>query len=131
MNLPSNNDFQQGKQEKRIKLIKIFFPALIFIYAIRLFSMQILSGDQYESHVQNISSRTERLPPQRGEIYDRSYTTPLALNTNSFAVSIVPADVPKNILTDVINETAGILNIPVSEIEARIPPQNYYMYQPV
>ena len=131
MNPSSGNDFQQGKQEKRIWLLKILFTVLIFIYALSLFNMQILSGDQYRSHAQNISSRTEMLPPQRGEIYDRSYTTPLALNTNSFAVSIVPADVPKNILTDVINETAGILNIPVSEIEARIPPQNYYMYQPV
>ena len=131
MNPSSNNDFQQGKQEKRIRLLKILFPVIIFIYSFRLFSIQILSGDQYRSHAQNISSRTEILPPQRGEIYDRSYTTPLALNTNSFAVSIVPADVPKNILTDVINETARILKIPASEIEARIPVQNYYMYQPI
>ena len=131
MTQPSNNDFQNGKQEKRIRLLKVFIPALIFIYALRLFNMQILSGEQYQSHAQNISSRTELLPPQRGEIYDRSFTEPLALNTDSFAVSIVPADVPRNILSDVIKEAAGILNIPVREIEARISPQNHFMYQPV
>jgi len=49
--------------------------AVVLVYSLRLFNMQILSGDQYRSHAQDISRRTVVLPSQRGEIYDRSFTT--------------------------------------------------------
>jgi penicillin-binding protein 2 len=125
------SDVRQEKSEFRIVLLQIFLAVMFVVYGIRLFNMQILSGEQYRSHAQNISRRTEILPSQRGEIYDRSYTQPLAQNADSFAVSIVPAEVPSGQVPDIINRVASIIKIPVSEIEAKIPPQYYRLYQPV
>jgi penicillin-binding protein 2 len=125
------SDSRQEKSEIRIVLLQIFLAVVFVVYSIRLFNMQILSGEQYRSHAQNISRRTEVLPSQRGEIYDRSYTQPLAQNADSFAVSIVPAEVPSGQVLEIITRVAAIIKIPASDIEARIPPQYYRLYQPV
>jgi len=126
-----NNEIRQNKPEKRIGLLRILFIALFAIYTWRLFNMQILSGEQYRSQAQDISRRTEILPSQRGEIFDRSYTQPIALNADSFAVSIVPAEVPRDQMPELFAEVADILKIPVSDIETKIPAQYYRLYQPV
>ncbi|MCL2128190.1 MAG: penicillin-binding protein 2, partial [Treponema sp.] len=129
--LPQDDDFPQGKPERRITLLWVLFIGLFAAYGIRLFNMQILSGEQYRSHAQDISRRTEVLPSQRGEIFDRSFTQPLALNADSFAVSIVPAEVPRGEMSELIGKAAAILKIPAGEIEGKIPPQYYRLYQPV
>jgi penicillin-binding protein 2 len=125
------NELRPIKPDKRISLLRILFVALFVIYSWRLFNMQILSGERYRSQAQDISRRTEIIPSQRGEIYDRNYTQPLALNTDSFAVSIVTAEVPLDKIWELFAEVAGILKIPVSDIEAKIPEQYYRLYQPV
>jgi penicillin-binding protein 2 len=127
----NDDDSRQGKSETRIFWLRIFFVAVFFIYGMRLFNMQILSGEQYRSHAHDISRRTEVLPSQRGEIFDRSYTQALAHNADSFAVSIVPAEVPRSEIPDLIAKVAAIINIPASEIEAKIPQRYYHLYQPV
>ncbi|MCL2043995.1 MAG: penicillin-binding protein 2 [Treponema sp.] len=126
-----DEDIPQGKPEMRIGFLRFFFIIVFILYGMRLFNMQILSSEQYQAHAQDISRRTEVLPPQRGEIYDRSYTEPLVLNTDSFAVSIVPAEVPAENIPDLITDVAAVLNISASDIEARIPPHLYRLYQPV
>jgi len=126
-----SNEARQARPEKRINLLRIIFVALFGIYSWRLFNMQILSGEKYRSQAQDISRRTEVIPSQRGEIFDRSYTQPLALNTDSFAVSITPAEVPREQIPELFAEVAGILKIPVSDIDAKIPEQYYRLYQPV
>jgi len=126
-----SNELRPTKPDKRINLFRILFVVMFVIYSLRLFNMQILSGEQYRSQAQDISRRTEIIPSQRGEIYDRSYTQPLALNTDSFAVSIVPAEVPRDQIPELFAEVAGILKIPVSDIDAKIPAQYYRLYQPV
>ena len=126
-----NDDQRQGGSENRIGLLRILLLAVVLVYSLRLFNMQILSGDQYRSHAQDISRRTVVLPSQRGEIFDRSYTQPLALNADSFAVSIVPAEVPRGHVLELIADVAAILGIPANEIEAKIPPRYYHLYQPV
>jgi len=117
--------------DPRIIILRIFLVAAFVVYTVRLFNMQILSGERYRTRAQDISRRTTVLPPQRGEIYDRSYTRPLALNADSFAVSIVPAEVPRGQMPELIAAAAEILNIPVSEIETKIPARLYGLYQPV
>ena len=122
---------KQGISEKRITFLWVLFIVLFAVYGFRLFYMQILSGEQYRSHAHDISRRTEVLPAQRGEIFDRHYTRPLALNTDSFAVSIVPAEIPRNQIPQLIADVAAILNVPEQEIAAKVPPRYYHLYQPI
>jgi penicillin-binding protein 2 len=111
--------------------MRVLFIAVFVLYAARLFSMQILSGEFYRSRAQNIARRTTVIPAQRGEIFDRTFSQPLALNTDSFAVSITPAEMPRNEIDGLFDRVAAILGIDREEIERKIPPQYYYLYQPV
>jgi penicillin-binding protein 2 len=123
----------QGSErpEIRIRILKVIFILVFVLYTARLFSMQILSGQVYRSRAQNIARRTTIIPAQRGEIYDRSFSQPLVMNTDSFAVSITPAEVPQGDLPALIGRVAGILGIPREQIDRLIPTQYYYLYHPI
>ena len=115
----------------RIIILRIIIIGIFVVYTIRLFSMQILSGDLYRSKAQNIARQTTVIPAQRGEIYDRSYSQPLVSNADSFAVSITPGEVKRESMPELIGKVAAILDIPREQIEKKIPPSIYYLYQPV
>jgi len=115
----------------RIIILQYMIIAVFAVYMIRLFSMQILSGDLYRSRAQNIARQTAIIPAQRGEIYDRNFGQPLVTNSGSFSVSITPAEVKRSDMPDLIGRLAQILGIPAEQIEKKVPPSVYYLYQPV
>jgi len=112
-------DFQQIN--KRLKYFSIFVFCVLVIYIFRLFSMQIVQGAQFRKQSQTISQRSERIPAQRGEIFDRNANIPMVLNTNTFAVSVIPGEIPKAALPTVMARLAGLLQIPVAEVEKKLP----------
>jgi penicillin-binding protein 2 len=118
-------------QGQRILIFRVLLIIVFAAYSARLFSMQILSGDVYRTRAQDISRRTYSIPTQRGEIYDRNFTSPLVINRDSFAVSITPAEVPRGSMEEVINSVSGILGISPDEITGRLPNQYFQLYQPV
>ena len=126
-----NNNSTEIVSHRRIRLLRIIFVLMFILYVIRLFSMQILSGEMYRSRAHNISRRTSVIPAQRGEIFDRNFDQPLALNRDSFAVYITPAEVPQGRMQELILSVARILNIPAEKIEQKITPQTYYLYQQI
>jgi len=122
---------QEEISEGRIAILRVICIAAVLVYAFRLFSMQVLEGDIYRSRAQNITRRTTVIPAQRGEIFDRNYNQPLAMNTDSFAVSVTPGEVPRGEMQELIKNLALILKIPAEQIERKIPPSIYFLYQPV
>lgn len=115
----------------RIKVLQGIFIALFSIYALRLFIMQVISGDLYRSRAQNIAQRTTTLIAQRGEIYDRNYDRPMVLNVDSFAVNLTPAEVPKGQIPVVMERLASVLGVSKDTIQKNVPPQYYHLYHPV
>jgi len=115
----------------RITVFKILLIMLFAIYSVKLFSMQILSGKVYLTRAQDISRRTFTIPAQRGEIYDRSYTKQLAMNKDSFAVNITPAEVPRGGMEEIVKAVSEIIGIPADEINAKMPKQYLQFFQPV
>ena len=105
----------------RLRLFSIFVFFILIAYTYKLFSMQIIYGDQFKQKSQNISKRTTLIPAQGGEIFDREANTPMVLNIDSFAVDIVPGEVPRQDFDTVINRLSSILKIPVSQIEKKLP----------
>ncbi len=122
--MPDNN-------EKRIAILRVAVMIIFIAYTIKLFSMQILSGDLHLSRAQDITRRTFTIPTQRGEIYDRNYTRPLVMNRDSFTVSITPADVPRGGMNEVVDSVSRILGVPSKDINAKIPNQYLQQYLPV
>ena len=112
-------DFQQVN--RRLKFFSVFVFFILIIYLFQLFSMQIVRGDQFRKKSQTISQRSERIPAQRGEIFDRNANIPMVLNTNTFAVSVTPGEIPKKAFSTVIARLANILQIPVAEVEKKLP----------
>jgi penicillin-binding protein 2 len=122
-----------GKEnsELRIRILQIIFILIFALYSIRLFGMQILSGDVYTSRARDIARSTTVIPAQRGEIYDRTIGEALVLNADSFAVSITPGEVPQGQIGEIFTRVAEIVGLPRHRIEEKIPPQYYYLYQPL
>jgi penicillin-binding protein 2 len=115
----------------RIRALQVVFIGVFVVYAIRLFGMQILSGDLYRSRAERIARRTTVIPAQRGEIYDRNFNVPMVLNIDSFAVTLVPAEVPRGQIATVFTRLSDLLGIPKSQFEKRVPPAYYHLYQSI
>ena len=60
----------------------------------QLFFLQIVRGWEYRRRARAVTLRELPIPAQRGEIFDRNYDLPLVVNQDSFAVDLVPAEVP-------------------------------------
>jgi len=101
------------------------------MYSGYLFFLQVIKGSEYRDRATNIARQTSVIPAQRGEIYDREYKVPLVLNTDSFAVDLVPAAVPADRRESVFNSLADILGIGADEVRRKVPPSNYHFYQAI
>jgi penicillin-binding protein 2 len=121
----------QENNAPRINAVRVLLIIVFCIYSVKLFSMQILSGDVYLTRAQDISRRSFTIPAQRGEIYDRNYNQAIAMNRDSFAVNITPAEIPRGSMEQIVEAVSEILNVEADEIMSRIPRQYYQLYQPV
>jgi len=122
---------REERPHARLKAFQVFFVCIFVVYAVRLFSMQILSGDLYRSRAERIARRTTTIPAQRGEIYDRNYSTPMVLNIDSFAITVVPAEIPRGQVPTVFARLSDLLGIPQSQFDRRVPPSYYHLYQSI
>jgi len=116
---------------RRISALRKLALGLFVIYAAYLFSLDVLRGSEYRSRATDIARQSTTIPAQRGEIYARDYSLPLVLNTDSFAVSIIPAKLPSARRKAVFERLAATLGISVDEIRRKIMPAYYHLYQPI
>lgn len=115
----------------RVSFLSILFLATLALFAVRLFSLQVLFGSAFRERAFKVSQRVTRLPPQRGEIYDRSFSVPLVLNTDSFAVDVIPADIPPDMRDGIFRKLSSLLGVSLEDIGKIIPPSYYHYYQPI
>ena len=115
----------------RIIAIRIVIVLVFLLYTTRLFSMQILSGDIYHSRARNIARHTSVIQAQRGEIFDRNFSQPLVYNADSFAVGIIPAEVPRQEMSELKDRLAPILGLTRNQIDRRLPPSMYNLFNPI
>jgi len=115
----------------RILLLSFLIFFLIGLYALKLFSMQIINGDLYRKQSQTISQRSKKIPAQRGEIFDRNATVPMVLNIDSFAVDLTPGEIPPDRFPTVLSRLSILLDLSVTSIEKKIPPAIRRSFQTV
>ncbi len=73
--------------KSRIFVLLCGTVALFFILVLRLFSLQIIHGEEYDASITASVSKSVNVPAPRGNIYDR-YGRPLATNTVAYSVQI-------------------------------------------
>lgn len=107
--------------ERKLKVIDILIMLVIACFIGRLFYIQIINGDVFQTQKQKNYERSKLLPAQRGEVFDRNADVPLVTNVDSFAVDVVPAEIEKEKFSTVITRLAGLLKVPSSAITAKLP----------
>jgi penicillin-binding protein 2 len=128
-NLNSKNSF--FNKNARILLITILLIICFIIYVCRLFLMQVIQGTKYRNQSLTISSQTNVIPAQRGEIFDRNDSLPMVINTDSFAVTISPGEIPTGHYDTVATKLASFLNISKYDIDKKIPPNLRHSYSKI
>ena len=121
-----------GNNIKGRAIILIVIVAFTFLgYVVYLFSLQIVKGFEYQDMARRVSQRMIPIPSPRGEIYDKNGDLPIAINIDSYAVDIIPAEVPKGYIDSLKRELSILLSIPIEEFDKRLLPSMYHLYQPV
>lgn len=115
----------------RFWALAIGIGVVFLVYAIYLFSMQVVDGYIYELRAEQVTQRSVVISAPRGEIFDRNVDIPIVTNRNSFAIEIVPAEVPSEEREAVFERLAGYLNMEPGSIAELVPPQRYGSYQPI
>ena len=73
--------------KNRIFVMLCGIIVLFALIALRLFSLQVIHGSQYEASITASVSKELPVPAPRGNIYDR-YGRPLAINTAAYCVQV-------------------------------------------
>jgi penicillin-binding protein 2 len=106
--------------------------SLVFVLLIgQLFYLQVIRGWEFKRRARAVVRRELPIPAQRGEIFDRHYDFPLVVNQDSFAVDLIPAEVPAEHRAELFKRVAEALGITVEDIENKVPPRFYHLYQPI
>ncbi|MBA3365197.1 MAG: hypothetical protein H0U03_05345, partial [Actinobacteria bacterium] len=94
--------------------LALFVFAVLFL---RLWALQILSGNEYLRAAQTNQLRTVRIEAKRGPILDRK-GRPLVTNAPSTAVLVWPADLPLERRYHELRRLAKVLDVPLAPIVA-------------
>ena len=104
--------------------------AIVFvIYLGYLFSLQVVDGYIYSLRAEEVRRRSVVIAAPRGNIYDRTVTTPIATNRESFAVDINPAEITRDEIDRVFSRLAELLGVPVADIYDAVPQRRYNTFQ--
>ena len=98
---------------KKLKVIDLVRIVMMVLFTTRLFYIQIVNGEIFQSQKQKNYQRSKLIPAQRGEIFDRNGDVPLVANVDSFAVDVIPGEIESEQFATVITKLAAILKVPV------------------
>jgi len=129
--LSQQDSFGKGGLRMRLLIIgAIAFSVFLFL-VLYLFNLQIVEKLLWEGRAKAVSSRSEPLSAQRGLIWDRNFDTPLAVNIDSFAVHIIPAEISPSTPQELAALLAPILDMEAHEIVEELPADWINAWNPV
>jgi penicillin-binding protein 2 len=114
----------------RIGILGALALAAFGILFLRLWSLQVLSGDRYLRAAQNNQIRTLPLEAPRGLIVDRKGHV-LVTNKPGTAVRIWVADLPRRRRYQELRELSHVLKVPLPEVLAKVERQKRDPLTPV
>lgn len=120
-----------GSLRARIFFISLFFVLLLACAWGRLFYLQVLKGDYYESAARNQQSVLSTVPPERGDIYLNSLAgsgsasvVPLALTRTWYNVWVAPKDIPIDRRAEIAQKLSEFLKLDKTLVEERLAKEN-------
>ncbi len=103
----------------RVGVLGAVALAIFAVLLLRLWALQVLSGDRYLVAAQQNQVRTLRVEAPRGSIVDRN-GRPIVTNVPGTAVQLWPADMPEQGRYQMVQELAKLLQVPVSDVTKAI-----------
>ena len=98
-------------------IVRLTLAATFLVFCMRLYSLQIVSGDSYQEQAAVNRLREIDTYAPRGVIYDRNGEI-LARNRPSFVIAVVPADLPPDDIATEIDEQRIALERLLAVLEA-------------
>ncbi|MDR1932710.1 MAG: penicillin-binding protein 2 [Spirochaetales bacterium] len=117
--------------KSRIYFMAALIVAVFSVYLIHLFNLQVVNEEFYQKRATQVTQRSIPIYAQRGEIFDRNYDTPIVSNIDSFAIDIIPGEVPDGERDSLYRRLAEYLGGSADDIKRRIPLSYADLYQPV
>ena len=116
----------------RVGLLGMVALAVFAVLFLRLWSLQVLNGEQLLRAAQNNQRRELRVAAPRGAIWDRE-GRPLVTNVPGLVVQISQADLPKrkSIRLRELRKLGRVLKMPAREIGATLRRHRYDLLTPV
>jgi penicillin-binding protein 2 len=102
------------RMQLRVVALATLASILFVVLAFRLWQLQVLASDDYQSSAQATQTRSVKVPAQRGVIYDRNGEV-LANNQSGFNVTVVPNAISR----DKLGELADLLKAHKKEVFSR------------
>lgn len=110
----------------RTRRIFYILAAVFAVFALRLWQLQVVEGEEYRRLAENNRIRVEKVTAPRGIIYDR-YGTPLVKNVPAFDISVVPEEFSMSN----VPLLAGLLTMDPEEIEEKLGARRRFKGEPV
>ncbi len=113
-----NNNSVNTLEKWRFKSLYILMVIIFVFYGFRLFSLQIIDGEDYTEQAEENRTTNISIATERGVIYDRNGIV-LAKNAASYNVTITPADLPldEGAMQAIYRELSEIVDVPVTNGE--------------
>ena len=105
----------------KVFILTILIVVTFVIYVLRLFTLQVVEGQQHRTHSEVISKDITTITSQRGEIFDRNAKYPMVINTDSFAVDVKPREIPPERYDTVITKLCEYLGMSIKDMDVMIP----------
>ena len=102
------------RMQRRVVALATLASIFFVILAFRLWELQVLASDDYQSSAQATQTRSVKVPAQRGVIYDRNGEV-LANNQSGFNVTVTPNAISR----DKLGELADLLKADKKEVLSR------------
>jgi penicillin-binding protein 2 len=84
----------KGSMQVRVVSLAVLVAVVFMVLGVRLWQLQVLTGDDYSLYAQATHTREVKIPAQRGVIYDRTGKV-LANNVPGLNVTVVPSEMPR------------------------------------
>ena len=100
-------------QTWRLTFFQAIVLAVFLVFGIRMYELQIVNSDYYESRADENRLSRLPIPSRRGAIFDR-YDNRLAFNVPAFNVTIIPAELPGDETgeLEIFNRLSALVGIP-------------------
>ncbi len=128
---PSSHSRGNGQVKSRAVALGVVVCLSFALLIGQLFYLQVIRGWEFKRRARAVARRELPIPAQRGEIFDCHFDFPLVVNQDSFAVDLIPAEVPAEQREKLFEGLAAALGLDKEEIERKVPAKYNHLYQPI